>query len=177
MVDRIMSKDLYELLGVPQSASPDDIKKAYRRLAKQYHPDQNSAPDAADKFKEVSAAYAILSDPDKRARYDRYGLAGVDPQGAGGFGGGFGGFTDLSDMFDELFGAFTGQSRRAGGTAARRQPVTARQQRPIALHCTVFLCLLNSHCHQSLQFWPSLVWGRPGRLLPRRWAWPIIATW
>lgn len=124
-----MPQDLYELLGVPRSASADDIKKAYRKLAKQFHPDTNKDPSAADKFKELSAAYEILSDPDKRARYDRFGLAGVDPQTMGGMGG-MGGFTDISEMFEELFGAFTGQSRRGGGAAAnRRQPRAGRDIR------------------------------------------------
>jgi len=133
MAEKTMPADLYDILGVGRSASPDEIKKAYRKLAKQYHPDTNREAGAEEKFKEISAAYAILSDPDKRARYDRFGLAGVDPQQAGGFNGagGFGGFTDLSEMFEELFGAFTGGGgqggRRAGG--ARRMPQAGRDIR------------------------------------------------
>lgn len=129
-----MPQDLYEILGVARNASPDDIKKSYRRLAKQFHPDQNADPGAEEKFKEISAAYAILSDADKRARYDRFGLAGVDPQAAGGYGaGGFGGFTDLGEMFEELFGAFGGGgSRRSGG--GRNQP---RQGRDIRYDMTL----------------------------------------
>lgn len=124
-----MPKDLYEALGVPRNASPDDIKRAYRRLAKQYHPDQNREAGAEERFKEISAAYAILSDPDKRARYDRFGLAGVDPQAAGGYGpgAGFAGFTDLNEMFEELFGAFAGGSRR--GSSSRYQPRPGRDIR------------------------------------------------
>ena len=80
-------RDYYEVLGVQKGASDDEIKKAYRRLAKQYHPDLNKDnPDAADKFKEASEAYDVLSDSEKRSRYDQFGHAGVDPNA--GFGGG-----------------------------------------------------------------------------------------
>src|SRR5215831_6229080 len=105
MVDKTMPTDFYELLGVGRGASPDEIKKAYRKLAKQFHPDQNREDGAEEKFKEIATAYSVLSDPDKRARYDRYGIAGVDPQGAG-FGGA-GGFSDLSEIFEEFFSGFT----------------------------------------------------------------------
>src|SRR5258708_37736641 len=80
-----MPEDFYVLLGVARDASPDDIKKAYRRLAKQYHPDQNNDDGAEDKFKEIASAYQVLSDPDTRARYDRFGHAGVTGH-KGGFG-------------------------------------------------------------------------------------------
>jgi molecular chaperone DnaJ len=105
-----MSKrDYYEVLGVPRDADDNAIKSAYRKLALQYHPDRNKASDAAERFKEVTEAYEVLSDADKRQMYDRYGHAATQ----GGFGQGqpgspFGGFGDISDIFDEFFGGFGG---------------------------------------------------------------------
>ena len=111
--------DYYEILGVSREAGNAELKSAYRKLALQYHPDRNrDDPEAAEKFKEASEAYAVLSDTDKRARYDRYGHAGVSPGAAAG--GGFGGFdpsifADFSDLFGDLFG-FAG----VGGASTRR---------------------------------------------------------
>ena len=86
-------RDYYEVLGVNRNADEDEIKKAYRKLAKQYHPDMNPGDkDAEAKFKEINEAYEVLSDPQKRARYDQFGHAGVDPNGFGSAGAGFGGF-------------------------------------------------------------------------------------
>ena len=113
-------KDFYDVLGVNRDASDDDIKKAYRKLAMKYHPDRNpDSKDAEEKFKEAKEAYEILSDAQKRAAYDQYGHAGVDPQaGFGGAGGqqGFGGF---GDAFADIFGDIFGGGARAGGGGGR----------------------------------------------------------
>lgn len=110
-------RDLYEVLGVSRDASADEIKRAYRKLAKQYHPDVSTDPNAEEKFKEVQNAYETLIDEDKRAAYDRFGHAGVNGQagGFGGFGGfgDFGGFSDVSDIFEQFFGGFGGSTRRS----------------------------------------------------------------
>lgn len=114
-------RDYYEVLGVSKGASDDEIKRAYKQVAKKYHPDLNpDNKEAEEKFKEAGEAYSVLSDKDKKARYDQFGHAGVDPSyggGAGGFGGGFGGFEDfdLGDIFGSVFGGgFGGRSRRSG---------------------------------------------------------------
>jgi molecular chaperone DnaJ len=107
-------KDYYEVLGVSRQASSDDIKKAYRKLAKQYHPDTNQGDkDAETKFKEINEAYSILSDEQKRSTYDRFGHAAFDGTGGGGFGGfdGFG-FGGLDDLFETFMGGGFGRSRR-----------------------------------------------------------------
>ena len=109
-----MSQDLYDLLGVARDADAEDIKKAYRRLARQLHPDVNPDPEAQERFKEVSRAYEVLSDPQKRAAYD----LGGDP--FGGAGGGFGqgaGFS-FTDIMDAFFGGQPGGARPAGRARA-----------------------------------------------------------
>ncbi|GAA4614683.1 DnaJ C-terminal domain-containing protein [Actinoallomurus liliacearum] len=139
------ARDFYEILGVPKTAGQDEIQRAYRKLARKYHPDVNKAPDAEDRFKEASEAYAVLSDPEQRKRYDAFGEdfrrvpPDVDPEtwararagagaggraragaGAGGFGG-FGGFgtggeeVDLEDLLGGIFGGRAGRGRRPGG--------------------------------------------------------------
>ena len=117
-------RDYYEVLGVEKGASAEEIKKAYRKSAMKYHPDRNPGDKTAEeKFKEIGEAYEVLSDDDKRARYDQYGFAGVDPNygGGAGFGGGFGGFGgfgDFGDIFGEFFG---GGSRRGNAQNAPRR--------------------------------------------------------
>ena len=111
-------RDYYEILGLPRNASPDDIKSAFRKLARQYHPDVSQEPDAEERFKEINEAYAVLSEPDKRAAYDRFGHAGVQNMG------GVPDFTvDFADLFEELFGGFGGFGR----TTSRRSRNTPRR--------------------------------------------------
>ncbi len=105
-------RDYYEVLGVSRSASQDEIKKAFRRLARQYHPDVNKSPDAEAKFKEINEAYEVLSDAEKRAAYDRFGHAGLQGGGFGNFGFGFGAFDDLFESFFAGFGPRRTASRR-----------------------------------------------------------------
>ena len=115
-----MSKrDFYEILGVGKTASDEEIKKAYRKLAMKYHPDRNqgdASKAAEEKFKEAKEAYEMLSDPQKRAAYDQYGHAGVDPnRGHGGPGAeGFGGF---AEAFGDIFGDMFNQGGRGRGAA------------------------------------------------------------
>lgn len=110
-----MAKDYYKTLGVEKDASKEDIRKAFRKLAKKYHPDVSAEPDAEEKFKEIQEAYAVLSDDEKRAQYDKFGPDG--PQFQGGFD--FGGF-DFSDIFSSIFGAGFNDGRRANQTGRRR---------------------------------------------------------
>ncbi len=110
-------RDFYEVLGVPKNASDDEIKKAYRKLAMKYHPDRNqgdAAKGAEEKFKEAKEAYEMLSDPQKKAAYDQYGHAGVDPNMRGGPGGADG-FAGFGEAFGDIFGDIFGGSRRGGG--------------------------------------------------------------
>lgn len=112
-------RDYYESLGLQKGAGDEEIKKAYRKLAKQYHPDLHPGDKAAEeKFKEIGEAYAVLSDPEKKAKYDQFGHAAFDPNaGYGGFGGGFGDFGDLGDILGNIFGGGFGFG---GGGGTRR---------------------------------------------------------
>lgn len=124
-------RDYYEVLGVSNGASADEIKKAYRKLAKKYHPDLNPSDkeNAEAKFKEASEAYEVLSDGEKKSRYDQFGHAGVDPNSAAGYGGGYAGGFDDFDLGD-IFGSFFG----GGGGAARRNPNAPQRGRDIQMH-------------------------------------------
>ena len=108
-------RDYYEVLGVGRQAAGDEIKKAYRKLAREYHPDVNKSPDAEGRFKEINEAYEVLSDEHKRAAYDRFGHAGTP----GGFATDFSGFGGINDIFEEFFGGF-GAGR--SGAAMYEQP-------------------------------------------------------
>ena len=120
-----MSKDYYKTLGVDKNASDEEIKRAFRKLAKQYHPDVNKEAGAQEKFKEIGEAYAVLSDPNKRKQYDQFGSAAFDGSAGAGFGGfnggGFSGFgfddIDLGDIFEQFMGggAFGGRHSSRGG--------------------------------------------------------------
>ena len=128
-------RDYYEVLGVDKSASEDEIKRAYKKMARKYHPDLNpDNKEAEEKFKEVNEAYEVLSDSDKKARYDQFGFAGVDPNyGAGAGGGAYGAggfdFGDLGDIFGSFGGGF--------GSAQRRNPNAPQRGESIRLSVTI----------------------------------------
>ena len=123
-------RDYYEVLGIQKGASEDEIKKAYKKLARKYHPDMNPGDkEAEEKFKEINEANEVLSDPEKKARYDQFGFAGVDPNyGAGAGGGAYGGgfdFGDLGDIFGSFFGGGFGGQRRNPNAPQRGESIRA----------------------------------------------------
>ena len=146
-------EDYYDVLGVPRVASDEEIKKAYRKLARKYHPDVNQDPGAEDRFKVINEAYAVLGDPERRAQYDQFGHAAFDDMGPGGFGG-FGGFgfEDLGDIFSEFFGGGFGtrQSHRPQrGADLRYEVVVSFEQAAFGLETdlTIPRTEICEHCH------------------------------
>jgi len=136
-MDPTMAKDYYELLGVPRTANKSDIKQAFRKLAREYHPDVSKHADAEAKFKEINEAYEVLSDDDKRSRYDRFGHAGVQGNGgASGFGG-FGGFAGFDEIFEEFFNN-VGGARSAGGRRGPRPGVDRKVEVTVTFEESIF---------------------------------------
>lgn len=149
-------RDYYEVLGVQKGATNDEIKKAFRQAAKKYHPDLNKDdPSAAEKFKECNEAYSVLSDADKRAKYDQFGFAGVDPNYAasqGGYGGGAGGFgfdgdIDLGDIFSSFFGGGGG----FGGFGGGRNPNAPQRGRDIQTTVTISFEEAAKGCKKTVE--------------------------
>lgn len=149
-------RDYYEVLGVQKGATNDEIKKAFRQAAKKYHPDLNKDdPSAAEKFKECNEAYSVLSDADKRTKYDQFGFAGVDPNYAasqGGYGGGAGGFgfdgdIDLGDIFSSFFGGGGG----FGGFGGGRNPNAPQRGRDIQTTVTISFEEAAKGCKKTVE--------------------------
>lgn len=149
-------QDYYDVLGVPRGASEDEIKKAYRKLARELHPDVNQEPGAEDKFKTINEAYSVLGDAERKTQYDQYGHAAFDNGGQGGFGGfgGFGGgFEDLGDIFGEMFfgGGFGGrQTNRSQRGADLRYELTIEfEQAAFGLETDITIPRTETcdHCH------------------------------
>lgn len=135
-------RDYYEVLGVSKSASQDEIKSAFRKLAKKYHPDVNKEADAEAKFKEVQEAYAVLSDEEKRRQYDQFGHAAF--QGGAGGAGGFGGFDfsgfDYGDIFDNIFGGFGGGFSSGRSSSRARRGSDSLMRMKLSFEEAVFGC-------------------------------------
>ena len=143
-------RDYYEVLGVQKGASEEEIKKAYKKMARKYHPDLNPGDkDAEEKFKEVNEAYEVLSDSEKKARYDQFGFAGVDPNfgaGGGGYGGGAGfDFGDLGDIFGSFFGG------GFGGGQTRRNPNAPQRGESIRMNLTISFEEAAFGCEKELE--------------------------
>ena len=137
-------KDYYEVLGVSKNASQDEIKSAFRKLAKKYHHDVSKEPDAEAKFKEVQEAYAVLSDEDKRRQYDQFGHAAFQNGGGAGGAGGFGGFDfsgfDYGDIFDNIFGGFGGGFSSGRSSSRARRGSDSLMRMKLTFEEAVFGC-------------------------------------
>lgn len=131
-----MPRDYYEVLGVARDASADEIKKAFRKLAREYHPDLNKTEDAHETFQQINEAYQVLSDDQKRAAYDRYGHAGVNGQGGFGAGAGFPDIEDIFGDFSEIFNMFTGA--RGGRRRGPRQGMDLRYDLELSFEQAIF---------------------------------------
>lgn len=142
-------KDYYEVLGIQKGASDDEIKKAYRQMAKKYHPDLNKGDATAEQmFKDVNEAYSVLSDPQKKARYDQFGHAGVDPSYGAGGGSGFGGFSDFGDLGDIFSGIFGGGF---GGSSSRRNAPMQGEDREVRVQLTFEEAVFG--CSKDIKFY------------------------
>ncbi|MHB1548752.1 MAG: DnaJ domain-containing protein, partial [Acidimicrobiales bacterium] len=138
-----MNTDFYEVLGVSRNATDDELKRAYRKKARQFHPDANGGdPANEERFKEVSLAYEVLRDPERRARYDRFGPEGVMGTGGGGFGPQADGFGGLGDLFDAFFSGMSGTS---GGGRARRRGPTPGPDAEVALELEFREAVFGAH--------------------------------
>jgi molecular chaperone DnaJ len=143
--------DYYQLLGVGRDADVDTIKKAYRQLALKYHPDRNQgAKDSEERFKEVTQAYEVLRDPDKRALYDRYGEQGVKSGGAGGYGAGFD-FSDAIEVFMRDFGGFSGIEDLFGMRGARTQRGASRKGQTVRIRLPLTLADVAAGATKTLR--------------------------
>lgn len=142
-------RDYYEVLGVSKGASKDEMKKAYRKVALKYHPDRNpDNKEAEAKFKEAAEAYEVLSDDQKRARYDQFGHAGVDgPAGGGGFGGGFNNMEDIFSQFSDIFGGFGG----GGGRGGRQQRTRGQRGSNLRIKVSLTLEEINEGANKKIK--------------------------
>lgn len=144
-------RDYYEALGVTKGASEDEIKKAYRKLAKKYHPDLNPDDKEAEaKFKEVSEAYEVLSDPEKKAKYDQFGHAAFDPSFGAGGAGGFGGFSDFGGGMGDIFETFFGGGFGGGGSSRRAN--APRKGQDIELELTISFEEAVFGCEKEIRY-------------------------
>jgi curved DNA-binding protein CbpA len=128
-----MARDYYETLGVSRNSDKDDIKQAFRRLARKYHPDVNKDPGAEDTFKEINRAYEVLSEPETRSRYDQFGEAGLGGGGGGYPGGDTGDMGGFADIFESFFGGFAGGAGQQQQTRRRGGPTRGDDSRTLSL--------------------------------------------